>query len=180
MEKKKIVVTSLCEPAKFIEIGPTSWVIRPLEVPSDFLYQVAEDTLPNIEIGGKWDGDKLRVTHLSLNLDSGLTATHLIRVKLPEIVHAVAVHSVRDSELWTDKKIFEQFPMQGKEEQYSRVAQLYWFHHLSWGAPRQVIMDFMGWSRNNTNFHLKQISQVIGLPASRDLASARQFRTQKQ
>jgi hypothetical protein len=28
-------------------------------------------------------------------------------------------------------------------------------------------MEFMGWSRNNTNFHLKKISQTLSLPSSR-------------
>jgi len=180
MSEKKLVVKRLLEPAKYQAIGPTSGVIRPLEVPSEFSYSVQIDDLPALEIGGKWDGDRLRVTHLSMDLDSGLNATHLIRVKLPELVNAVAADAVPNSELWSSKEIFEQLPPQGKQEQYSRIAQLYWFHHLSWGAPRQVIMDFMGWSRNNTNFHLKQISQLIDLPASRESASARQLRTPKE
>ena len=180
MAEKKIVVTRLLEPAKYLAIGPTSGVIRTLEVPSDFSYSVQIDELPSLEIGGMWDGDRLRVTHLSLDLESGLNATHLIRVKLPDLVSAVAADAVPSSELWRSKEQFERFAPKGKLEQYSRIAQLYWFHHLSWGAPRQVIMDFMGWSRNNTNFHLKQISQVIELPASRDTASARQIRTKKQ
>lgn len=180
MSAKKMIVTRLLEPAKYVAIGPTLGVIRPLEVPSDFSYNVQIDELPLLGVGGKWDGDRLRVTHLSMDLESGLNATHLIRVKLPELVSAVAADAVPNSELWRSKEKFEQFPPQGKQEQYSRIAQLYWFHHLSWGAPRQVIMDFMGWSRNNTNFHLKQISQVIELPASRESASARQIRTQKQ
>lgn len=173
-------VTRLLEPAKYLVIGPTSDVIRPLEVPSNFSYSVQIDGLPALEIGGEWDGDRLRVTHLSMDFDSGLNATHLIRVKLPELVSAVAADAVPNSELWTSKEIFQNFPPHGKLEQYSRIAQLYWFHHLAWGAPRQVIMDFMGWSRNNTNFHLKQISQLIGLPASRATASSRQLQKQKQ
>jgi hypothetical protein len=180
MTEQRIVVTPLAEPQKYLAVGPASGVVHLLKVPSEFSYGVKIAELPDLEIGGKWDGDRLRVTHLSMSLDSGLNATHLIRVKLPELVSAIAAHAVPDSKQWTSKALFEKFPPQGKEEQYSRIAQLYWFHHLSWGAPRQVIMDFMGWSRNNTNFHLKQISQLIALPASRESASARQIRSINQ
>lgn len=174
------VVTRLADPAKYLTVGPTSGVIQPLQVPSDFHYSATMPDLPSLEIAGVWDGDRLRVTQLSMNHEGGLNATHLIKIKLPDLVSAVAAHAIPDSELWTSKESFEKFPPLGKHDQYSRLAQLYWFHHLSWGAPRQVIMEFTGWSRNNANFHLKQISQVIGLPASRETASSRQLRNQKQ
>jgi hypothetical protein len=173
-------ITRLTEPAKYLTVGPTVGVIQPLQVPSDFHYSVAMPDLPSLEIGGVWDGDRLRVTQLSMTHQPGLNATHLIRIKLPDLVGAVAAHAIPDSTLWTSKESFEEFPPQGKQEQYPRLAQIYWFHHLSWGAPRQVIMEFTGWSRNNTNFHLKQISQVIELPASRETASARQMRVNSQ
>ncbi|MFY9238168.1 MAG: hypothetical protein WAO78_04710 [Roseovarius sp.] len=180
MIDQNAVVTRLAGPAKYLTVGPTSGVIQPLQVPSDFLYSVVIPDLPSVEVGGVWDGDRLRVTQLSMNHEGGLNATHLIKIKLPNLVSAVAAHAIPDAELWTSKESLEKFPPLGKNDQYSRLAQLYWFHHLSWGAPRQVIMEFTGWSRNNANFHLKQISQLIGLPASRETASSRQLRNQKQ
>lgn len=180
MVDQKAVVSRLVEPDKYLTIGPTAGVIQPLQVPSDFHYGVVIPNLPSLEVGGIWDGDRLRVTRLLMNHESGLNATHLIKIKLPDLVSAVAAHAIPDSVLWTSRESFEEFPPKGKHDQYPRLAQLYWFHHLSWGAPRQVIMEFTGWSRNNTNFHLKQISQLIGLPASRDTASSRQLRSQKQ
>lgn len=175
-----VAVTRLVEPAKYLTIGPIAGVIQPLRVPSDFHYSVVIPDLPSLEVGGVWDGDRLRMTQLSMSHEGGLNATHLIRIKLPDLVNAVAADAIPDSVLWTSRESFEKFPPQGKQDQYSRLAQIYWFHHLSWGAPRQVIMEFTGWSRNNTNFHLKQISQLIGLPASRETASSRQMRSQKQ
>jgi len=180
MKDKIASVARLAGPAKYLTVGPIADVIQPLRVPSDFHYSVVIPDSPSIEVGGSWDGDRLRVTQLSMSHEAGLNATHLIRIKLPDLVSFVAAHAIPDSVLWTSKESFEKFPPQGKQELYSRLAQIYWFHHLSWGAPRQIIMEFTGWSRNNTNFHLKQISQLVGLPASRETASSRQIRSQKQ
>lgn len=180
MDDQKPALTRLTEPSRYVAVGPVNGVIQPLQVPSEFHYGLTIPDLPEVEINGVWDGDRLRVTKLSISHDGGLNATHLIKIKLPELVSAVAVDAVPDSDFWTSKELFEKFPPQGKLDQYSRIAQLYWFHHLSWGAPRQVIMDFTGWSRNNTNFHLKQVAQLIGLPASRETASTRQLRSQRQ
>ena len=180
MTDQKPALTRLTPPNRYLNVGPSVGVVRALQVPSDFHYREAMPDLPSLEIMGAWDGDRLRVTQLMMQTEEGLNSTHLIRVKLPDLVSAVAAAEIPDSELWTAKASFDQYPPQGKEELYPRLAQMYWYHHLSWGAPRQVIMEITGWSRNNTNFHLRQISKIIELPSSRATASSRQAQAQRR
>jgi hypothetical protein len=160
------------KPSGFTSVGPVSDVGL-LEVPKDFHYRFQLESLPDLEIKGVFDGEKLRVTKLDLELNEGITATHLIRVKLPDLIELIALDAIPNAKCWTLNGIPQELEMNSKEDLYPYLAQSYWFHHLSWGAPRMFIMSFMGWSRNNTNFHLKKISKIMRLPASRVKAAAK-------
>lgn len=167
----------LSEPSGFVEVGPSQGVPQVLRVPKDFHYRFKFENLPDVEVKGVFDGDRFQVTDLSLSSKSGLNATQLIRIKLPELVGIVALDLIPQAKYWTLDGAPRELILSNKQLASLYLAQAYWFHHLSWGAPRLFVMDFMGWSRNNTNFHLKQISKAVGLPASRKVASERQIKS---
>jgi hypothetical protein len=167
----------LSEPSGFVEVGPSQGVPQVLRVPKDFHYKFKFDSLPDVELKGVFDGDKFQVTDLSLSSKSGLNATQLIRIKLPELVGLVALDLIPQAKYWTLDGAPKDAILSNKEMTRLFLAQAYWFHHLSWGAPRLFVMEFMDWSRNNTNFHLKQISKSVGLPASRKVVSERQIKS---
>lgn len=167
----------LSEPSGFVEVGPSQGVGQVLRVPKDFHYRFEFDSLPDVEIMGVFDGDRFQVTELSLSTKAGLSATQLIRIKLPELVGLVAKDLIPHAEYWTTDGAPRDLILSNKEMTSLFLAQAYWFHHLSWGAPRLFVMEFMDWSRNNTNFHLKQLAKSVGLPASRKVASERQVKS---
>lgn len=167
----------LSEPSGYVEVGPTQGVAQVLRVPKDFHYRFKFDNFPDVELQGVFDGDKFKVTDLSLSTKIGLNATQLIQIKLPELVGLVAMDAIPQAKYWTLDGAPKDLILSNKEKTALFLAQAYWFHHLSWGAPRLFVMEFMDWSRNNTRFHLAQISKAIGLPASRKVASERQIKS---
>jgi hypothetical protein len=166
MNARVISTQRLSELGPFIKVGdPTPFGF--LLVPQDFHYGFKLESLPDLEVRGIFDGDKLQITQLNMSSGEGITATQLIRIKLPDLLRLIALDAIPDSGHWAIGAHLSDSPLDLKTEIYSYIAQAYWFHHLSWGAPRLFIMEFMGWSRNNTNFHLKKISQTLSLPSSR-------------
>jgi hypothetical protein len=180
MTNSQISVERLSVSDDLILVGPDSSVDQLLMVPKSFHYRVFGLDLPSLEVEGVFDGDRLQITSLRLSASAGLTAVDLIKVKLPEIIFQVARHSIPNAEHWLKPDGFIDALNSSKQRSYPLLAQAYWYHHLSWGAPRQYLMDLTGWSRNNTNFHLRQISSLIGLPESRKKASERQVIAQQR
>jgi hypothetical protein len=167
MNTKVISTQRLTKLGSFIKVGdPTPFGF--LLVPQDFHYGFKLESLPDLEVRGIFDGDKLQITQLKMASGEGITATQLIQIKLPDLLRLIALDAIPDSQHWAIGAHLSDSPLEQKTELYPYIAQAYWFHHLSWGAPRLFIMEFMGWSRNNTNFHLKKISQTLSLPSSRE------------
>jgi|LakMenEpi03Aug12_release.lakeMendotaPanAssembly.Ray.scaffolds.fasta_scaffold14764_9 hypothetical protein len=176
MEKVKSP-KKLSEPSGYVDVGPTQGVAQVLRIPKDFHYKFKLDNFPDVELKGVFDGDKLQVTDLSLSTKNGLNATQLIQIKLPELVGLIAMDAIPKAKYWTLDGAPRDLILSSKEMTTLFLAQAYWFHHLSWGAPRLFVMEFMEWSRNNTRFHLAQISKSIGLPEARKVASERQTKS---
>jgi hypothetical protein len=180
MTISQISLERLSVSEELVLVGPDSSVDQLLLVPRSFQYRVTASELPSIEVDVVFDGDRLQITSLRMSASAGLTAVDLIKVKLPEIIFQVARHAIPNADYWLKPDGFIDSLNSSKLRSYPLLAQAYWYHHLSWGAPRQYLMDLTGWSRNNTNFHLRQISSLIGLPESRKKASERQVKAQQR
>jgi hypothetical protein len=87
-------------PSAFLTVGPVS-NFGPLEVPKDFHYRFELESLPDLEMKGVFDGDKFRITMLDLHMFEGITATHLIRVKLPDLIALIALDAIPNGTRWT-------------------------------------------------------------------------------
>lgn len=104
-----------------------------------------------------------RVEILELKISAGKTyiATQdLTSLGLPKVIRAIVIGSIPDSSKWQPSKD----SAEEKDLTYKYLAELYWFEHISWGAPRSAIMSYAGWSRANTNWHLRRIAKEFPLP----------------
>ena len=89
---------------------------------------------------------------------SSISTNFLTKLSIPKVIRQIAVEAIPYSSYWTT-------PPTEYSDDY--LAQLYWFEHVTWGAPRLAIMSFTGWSRANTNYHLRRISKVFDLPRTK-------------
>lgn len=106
-------------------------------------------------------GERIEVRNLQLSGQDGyITTKYLTGLGLPKIIRAIAVDSIPNSSRWL-KAAEEDVKIQS----YKYLAELYWFEHISWGSPRSAIMKYTGWSRANSNWHLRKIAKQFPLPA---------------
>lgn len=129
-----------------------------LTVPSLMLRRVRyEGSYPDVELGIVFTGERLEISELRVSATSEYVTSHfLTQLGLPRIIRQAAIDNIPHSHLWLSPS--------GQPESYEFLAQLYWFEYISWGSPRAAIMDYMGWSRPNTNWHLRKIGQLYDLP----------------
>lgn len=87
----------------------------------------------------------------------------LNQVLLPNVIRALACAFIPGSEVWAKATT-----QAGKSSPRSSefIAQLYWFERLSWWRPRSAVMDFMNWSRTNSNWHIKKLIRLFPLPGA--------------
>lgn len=106
-------------------------------------------------------GERIEIKELRVIGVNGFVATqYLTGLGLPRIIRAIAVSSIPGSARWQpDRKEGE-----SKDLSYKFLAELYWFEHISWGSPRTALMNYTGWSRANTNWHLRRIAKEFPLP----------------
>lgn len=84
-----------------------------------------------------------------------ISTSFLTKLSLPQVIRQIAVDAIPHSSYWTS-------PPAELTDDY--LAQLYWFEHVTWGTPRMALMDVTGWSRSNTNHHIRRIEKVFELP----------------
>lgn len=143
--------------------GPkTETLNQQLLVPSSMNRKIIySDNLPVLETALVFSGERLEIVRLTIEAQEVYLSTQfLTQLSLPKVIRQVALESVPDSARW----LAPSADRVGGIDSYDFLAQVYWFEHLSWGSPRKSVMNFMGWSRANTNFHLRKMAEMGLLP----------------
>ena len=108
-------------------------------------------------------GDKIEVQSIKIENDGKFVSTKVLtQLALPAVIREIAIQEVPNSKLWAQLDGDNPHKLTGP----TFLAQVYWFEHISWGSPRGSIMNYMSWSRTNTNFHISKIARNFGLPGS--------------
>jgi hypothetical protein len=84
-------------------------------------------------------------------------------LSLPSIVREIGTEIVPNSDYWLSAP---------EEVSDDYIVQLYWFEHLLWGKPRSEIMKVTGWSRANTNHHIRRLAKEFDLPGPHSKADS--------
>ena len=50
------------------------------------------------------------------------------------------------------------------DDELLTLARMYWFEYVSWGKPRQVVMDRFGLPRSTANYWIRRARERYGLP----------------
>jgi hypothetical protein len=110
------------------------------------------------------DTNRFEVVGVNLQVPksgSAISTSFLTKLSIPKIVRETTVEAIPYSSYWTT-------PPTDYSDDY--LAQLYWFEYVTWGAPRLAIMNLTGWSRANTNHHLRRIAKIFDLPLTQTKA----------
>lgn len=105
------------------------------------------------------DAGRYELTHLEISGGSPISKTFLSNIPFPEIIRKATIKAIPDSGYWLNPS---PAGVGGFDDDY--LVQLYWFEHLTWGAPRSAIMKATGWSRTNANYHIRRLAKSYDLP----------------
>lgn len=100
----------------------------------------------------------------SLNLYSKngeISTTDLVSLRIPLVLRKLSSEVIRGArELQRSIEV----PAIEKHFHPQFLANIYTLEYATWGKPTDSISFFMGWSRNNTNTHLRNINKNFPLP----------------
>ena len=117
-----------------------------------------------------FSGERLEIEKMTIEAKGSYVASRdLTQLALPQVMYAIVSGAVPEAKVLN--RLVDSDKLD-KPEGPSFLATVYWFEHASWGAPRARIMEYMGWSRANANFHLKKISRNFPLPGARSVTRA--------
>ena len=112
-----------------------------------------------------FSGERLEIERMTIESKGAyVTSRDLTQLALPHVMYTIASAAVPEAKALNRLVDSEKLE---KPEGPAFLAAVYWFEHAGWGAPRARIMEYMGWSRANANFHLKKISRNFPLPGAR-------------
>ena len=118
-----------------------------------------------------FSGERLEIEKMAIESRGSYVASRdLTQLALPQVMYRIFSDAVPEARVLTELADKDN---PHKPDGAAFLAMLYWFEHAGWGAPRARIMDYMGWSRANANFHLKRISSNFPLPATRSQGARR-------
>jgi len=116
---------------------------------------------PEVELSLVFSGERLEISRLlATSGDTFITTQFLTQLALPKVIRSIGAEAVPHRENWMPKDGHSGLGL----DSYDYLAQLYWFEHLTWGSPRLALMNYMGWSRANTNWHIRKIRKNFPLP----------------
>ena len=163
MDKEFVIQTEKQTDGPLVQVGPVfPGLLHQIQIPSWSTATVDYGKeMPSVTLHIVFSGERVEISKLEVSADTGFVTTQfLTQLALPKVLRQFVVESVPNSSTWTLERGEEGMGV----DSYDFLAQLYWFEHLSWGSPRGTIMKFMGWSRANTNWHLRKIEKEFALP----------------
>jgi hypothetical protein len=137
-----------------------------LSIPTRLSRSVSYPSL-KLEVGlfCAFSGERLEIEKMVIESKGAYVFSRdLTQLALPQVMYQIVsdvVPEARQLAKFADKRNLD------RPEGAGFLATMYWFEHVGWGAPRARIMEYMGWSRANANFHLKKISTTFPLPKTR-------------
>lgn len=135
-----------------------------LQVPSVSEWEVAysaPDILVTIEC--VLLDNRLEISKLTVRSEVGsfLTSRDLTQLNLPSVLREIGLRAVPNADHWNASLEANKLERRTNSEY---LAQLYWFEYLTWGSPRQVLMDYLQVSRTTANSHIRKFAAQLPLP----------------
>lgn len=132
-----------------------------LQIPAVFARKLTDKRQNlELELHCSFDGDKVQLTKLVVAKgNDGIATRDLLQLGLPALIQTVCHEVIPNSKYWlrATKSDIDRSP-------YSFLAQLYWFEHVSWGNPRQRLMELMDWDRSGAIYQMRMLNKHWPLP----------------
>ena len=146
---------------KKIPFGPDTDDVIQLELPKIVTRSVDyEDLGFKVDYTFAFDGRTLKLDSMSifeLTAKEGLSTRALTQLRIPEVMQGIVYEY--NPVLATTVKRGVKTP--------GVLAQIYWAEFVCNGSPRKAVMEHMGWSRTNANYHLTKLEKAGLIPADR-------------
>jgi hypothetical protein len=143
---------------------------KQLAIPKTFSRMVElSDPHFNLQLWCEFSGDRIEVRKLCVDAGSGEIASRkLLQLGLPAIVKEIAFEVIPDAAFWTYEGQEMDLDWGNLNVHHEFLAQMYWREHVSWGNPRQEIMQYFGMKRTAANALIRKIARGIPLPGSHE------------
>jgi hypothetical protein len=142
-----------------------------LRVPQSFQRIVTYADHPlRLTLDCEFSGERIEIGKMLVESSNEyIGSRELTQLRLPQVIRNLAMEVIPDAIHWT--RWSQENRTRKSKSAKSRVsdgflAQLYWFEHVSWGAPRASLMAYLGCSRTTANSHIKRIALEFPLPGS--------------
>lgn len=150
-----------------VEFGPedtaTGWKLK---IPKTFTRKVKYDHLSlDAVITCAFNGQKVEITSLHIySAGEEVTSRALTQLSLPEVIYEASMSAIPNSKNWDISNKKKRLEYGHVDSKSIFIAQLYWLEHVSWGAPRAAIMDYLGSPRPTVNQWLREFKKQGLLP----------------
>lgn len=137
---------------------------RQLQIPSESEWNVSYRN-PDISVTVMCvlsDG-RLEIGKLTVEGEPGgiLTSRDLTQLNLPAVLREIGLRAVPNSDYWNTSVKATKLERRTNPE---FLAQVYWFEYLTWGSPRQALMDYLEISRTTANTQIRKFATQLLLP----------------
>lgn len=137
-----------------------------------------QDLGVEIELCCELVNSRLEIREIKILAKNGVLATSLFtQLKLPQVLRKIGLSTISNSDFFMRELRRE---TSDKYVNDALIAQIYALEYACWGGPRDTIMKYMGWSRTNTNLHLRRISRAFPLPGPQRLPEQRGSRSRNE
>lgn len=149
-----------------VNVGPNSGVaFGSLQIPSTFERQVVYKA-PSLVLTVKcaFSGERYEISKMTIEgRGDFVTSRDLTQLKLPALMRAMALAAIPDSFKWTEENKAAALEVDANR---AFLAQIYWFETVTWGNPRQEIMNWLSVSRTTANEQIRKLAKEFKLPGA--------------
>lgn len=131
---------------------------------------VVERTDPPVKVSvtASFDGsDRVKVESVSVERTDGesITPADMARLKPAAVIHFIVFEAMQPG--WVP--VYEAVgglkgTQRPKDDALRSVARLYWVEYVSWGEPRQAVMNAADLPRSTANRWIRKARDLYGLP----------------
>jgi hypothetical protein len=139
---------------------------RKLEIPASFERRVKylKHQL-ELELDCVFTGDRIEISKMVITgMGKFVGSRDLTQLSLPQVIRKIALDVIPNSHEWTEETRSRDIEWGKLNSGDGFLAQLYWFEHVSWGAPRSALMKYLGCSRTTANTQIRRIAKQYFLP----------------
>lgn len=139
------------------------------QIPATFERTVSLDE-PDLDltVGCEFNGDKIIIRQLTLAGEE-VTPRALTQLGLPRVIAEIAAEVIPDGYRWsvfTEELGTMKTARTGgpSDEMLLKIAQYYWYDHITWSKPRANIMTFWDVSRTTANEWIRKAAKLYPMP----------------